>query len=173
MDHRLILLRHAKSAWPDGVDDLERPLSERGQQDAGAVGRVLAGVAVPDLVLCSPAQRTRQTWQRVLAALDRPADAAPPVTRFVPVIYGAGVPELLDLIRTVAPDTATTLLIGHEPTMSQTARELAGAGSLEEDLQRLRLKYPTAGMAVFRLPGEWAELRGGGAVLEQFLVPRG
>ena len=35
---RLLLLRHAKSAWPD-VPDNERPLNDRGRRDAPAMGR--------------------------------------------------------------------------------------------------------------------------------------
>ncbi|WP_431044796.1 SixA phosphatase family protein [Streptomyces sp. P1-3] len=60
----LVLLRHAKSAWPDGVDDQERPLAPRGRRDAPAAGRWLRDVGrVPDLAICSPARRTRETWE--------------------------------------------------------------------------------------------------------------
>lgn len=176
MERRLILLRHAKSDWPAGVDDLERPLSERGRVDAGAAGRELAALGVPDLLLCSPARRTRQTARLTLEALGKtlgsPSVPAP-VTRFEPVIYGASVPELIDLLRAVPDDPRTVLLIGHEPTMSATARELAGPGSAGEDLARLEAKYPTAGMAVFRLDTAWAALAPGGTTLERFAVPRG
>ncbi len=60
---RLVLLRHAKSAWPD-MPDHERPLARRGQRDAPVMGRWLRAVGlVPDLALCSSARRTRETRQ--------------------------------------------------------------------------------------------------------------
>ncbi len=39
--HRLVLLRHAKSAYPPGVADHERPLNDRGRRDAPEAGRWL------------------------------------------------------------------------------------------------------------------------------------
>jgi phosphohistidine phosphatase len=165
---RLILLRHAKSDWPPGVDDLDRPLADRGRRDAPPAGQELAAIAVPDAVLCSPAQRTRQTWQLVSQALD----PRPPV-RFVPELYGASLEELIDVIRMIPHDVATALVLGHEPTMSSTASALAGPGSNQADLEQLRAKFPTCAMAVFRFEQGWAELNHAGAVLERFIVPRG
>ncbi len=73
---RLVLLRHAKSAWPD-LPDHDRPLAGRGRGDAPAMGRWLRETGcVPDLVWCSTARRAAQTWQ--LAAAELGAD--PPVT---------------------------------------------------------------------------------------------
>jgi len=167
---RLILLRHAKSQWPDGVDDVDRPLAERGVADATAAGPVLAGLTAgsPAVVLCSPALRTRQTWRLIAAALTDP----PPI-RFEPVIYGADVTEVLELLRATADDVPSVLLIGHEPTMSGTADALAGPDSTATALAQIRTKYPTSAMAVFALAGPWSALAPRSAVLEQFLVPRG
>src|SRR5690242_15813577 len=81
---RLILLRHAKSDWPEGVADLDRPLAERGRADAPVAGRELARLGVPDVVLCSPAQRTRATWELARQAMG--PESATAVTRFAPVI---------------------------------------------------------------------------------------
>ena len=69
---RLILLRHAKSDWPD-VPDQERPLAKRGRRDAPVVGRWLRGHGyLPDTVICSVARRTRQTWKLVAPELGGP-----------------------------------------------------------------------------------------------------
>ena len=57
---RLILLRHAKSAWPDGAPDVDRPLAKRGREAAPRMGGYLAEEGlIPDLVLVSPARRAR------------------------------------------------------------------------------------------------------------------
>jgi len=71
MRRRLILLRHAKSAWPVGVGDHDRPLARRGRREAPLAGRWLNENAREiDLAVCSSANRTRQTWMRVAEQLD-------------------------------------------------------------------------------------------------------
>ena len=90
-----MLLRHAKSAWPDGVPDLQRPLNDRGRRDARAAGQWLREhVGGLDAVVCSPAQRTRETWALVAAELD---DAPSAVVD--DRIYAAEPEELLDVVR--------------------------------------------------------------------------
>lgn len=165
----LILLRHAKSDWPAGVDDLQRPLADRGVGDATAAGRVLAGLGAPELVLCSPARRTQETWRLVAQELV----PAAPAFRVVPGIYGADDEELLEIVRAVPETVASCLVLGHNPTMQETASLLAGPGSDPGARRDLRAKYPTAGLAVLAVDGPWSGLEPGGARLEQFLVPRG
>ncbi|MFE3360591.1 SixA phosphatase family protein, partial [Streptomyces californicus] len=58
----LILMRHGKSAYPDGVEDHERPLAPRGEREAALAGDWLrATQRAIDAVRCSTAQRTRLT----------------------------------------------------------------------------------------------------------------
>src|SRR5690606_9683192 len=67
---RLLLLRHAKSAWPAGAPDLERPLNARGRAAALRMGTYLRDEGLrPDLSVVSPARRTAETWNQVQAAL--------------------------------------------------------------------------------------------------------
>jgi len=70
---RLLLLRHAKSDWSDaGLDDRDRPLSKRGRESAPVIaGYMRERELAPDLVLSSPATRTRQTLSLVLDKLGR------------------------------------------------------------------------------------------------------
>ena len=67
MQRRLMLMRHAKSAWTSHVPtDHERPLNERGRRDAARVGKRLAKLGwVPDLVVGSDSRRTEETWERM------------------------------------------------------------------------------------------------------------
>ena len=61
----LVLMRHAKSDYPDGVTDHDRPLAARGDREAGLAGDWLRETAPTiDAVLCSTATRTRQTLER-------------------------------------------------------------------------------------------------------------
>ena len=106
----LVLLRHAKSAWPD-LPDHERPLAPRGRRAAPVMGRWLRQAAcVPDYVLCSTARRARQTWQLAEGALRK----KPPVI-FEHGIYGASAAGLLDLVRHAPSAARTVVVVGHEP----------------------------------------------------------
>ncbi|MFF8837378.1 SixA phosphatase family protein [Streptomyces sp. NPDC015130] len=165
---RLVVLRHAKSAWPEGVPDLDRPLGPRGLRDAPAAGRSLAETGVlPDLVLCSPARRTRQTWDLAAAELA----AAPPV-RHDPRLYGADADELLDVLHGVPDETGTLLLVGHNPGLEDLVLLLAADGA-GDALDRVRTKFPTSVTAVLTWHGSWPELRPGGAFLTGLVIPRG
>src|SRR5687768_3240329 len=64
-------MRHAKSSWTDKkLDDYDRPLSRRGKEAAPVMGRALAGKnCIPELILCSPARRTRDTLKLTIDAL--------------------------------------------------------------------------------------------------------
>ena len=68
---KLFLLRHAKSSWTDpGLDDLDRSLNARGLRAAAAIGRFMRqSKLMPELVLCSPARRARETWKLVAEEL--------------------------------------------------------------------------------------------------------
>ncbi|MDX6364338.1 MAG: phosphohistidine phosphatase [Streptomyces sp.] len=166
---RLVVLRHAKSAWPVGVDDHERPLAPRGRRDAPAAGRTLAETdCLPDLALCSTALRARQTWE--LAAGQW---GTPPPVRFEPRLYAAGVPDLLDAVHTVPDPVRTLLLIGHNPGLEELVLELAG-DSLDDTLEVARTKFPTSAVAVLAWHGNgWRDLASGSALLTDLIVPRG
>jgi phosphohistidine phosphatase len=167
---RLILLRHAKSAWPDDVPDHERPLAPRGRRDAPAAGRWLrkSGYA-PDRVLCSTARRTRETWQLAEESL-----GAHPPTVLEDRVYGASSAELLELAQQTPADVRTLLIVGHDPAIRGLTLELASEqpGDAEaEALGRVRAKYPTAAIAILSFLSDWAGLSLGHAQLAEFVVP--
>src|SRR5512142_3041937 len=102
-ERRLVLVRHAKSAYPHGVPDHERPLSGKGRRNAQAAGRWFAteGPRVR-LALCSDATRARHTWEIIRAALVVARMDAP--TRLAPQLYGASPDEVIDLARQLPSD---------------------------------------------------------------------
>ncbi|MFD6550047.1 SixA phosphatase family protein [Streptomyces sp. NPDC058398] len=166
---RLVVLRHAKSAWPDGVPDHERPLAPRGRRDAPAVGRALADAdLLPDLALCSTAVRARDTGESAAREW-----GTPPSVLFDGRLYGADVTELLEAVREVPERVRTLLLIGHNPGLEELVLELAGDG-FEGTLDRVRTKFPTSAVAVLVWHGSaWHELGPGDALLTDLVVPRG
>lgn len=149
MTRRLLLLRHAEAASPPGGDfseqaDLARPLTAEGRLAASRCGAWLRAKALaPDVVLCSPARRTRET----LAGLEpfQPPPAHP--TQFCPDIYEAPASALLERIRQAPPEARTILLIGHNPGISALARWL------DDQAEVLDQGFATASLAVFHMWG--------------------
>ena len=166
---RLVVLRHAKSAWPDGVADHERPLGPRGRRDAPVAGRMIADAdCLPDLAVCSTAVRTRQTWELASAEW-----GTPPPVRHDPRVYAADVSELLEVVHEAPPEVRTLLLIGHNPGLEDLVLELAGDG-LDDTLDEVRTKFPTSAIAVLTWHGTtWQALAPGTALLTGVMVPRG
>ncbi|KMO25541.1 SixA phosphatase family protein [Methylobacterium aquaticum] len=162
---RLILLRHAKSDWPDGVADADRPLAPRGQDAAPKMAAYLAAQGlIPDRVLVSPARRTQETWDLVKPALGAVADET------VPQIYEAPVSRLLDVVQAIPDEAATVLMIGHNPGFQDLARLLSKPGEARRALSK---KYPTAAIAVIDVSAEsWAKVEGGEGTVERFVTPK-
>jgi phosphohistidine phosphatase len=150
----LILLRHAKAETPGELPDFERRLTDKGRSDADAAGSWLADERLrPDLVLCSSARRTRQTWQGVSVALAQADPEAPsPEVHYEQSLYDGGRTEVIDLLRAVPDAVLTVLVVGHNPTMSDVSILLRPYDGEAED-KPLR----TAGMAVHRAEGPWSQ----------------
>ncbi len=169
---RLLLLRHAKSDWPEGVRDEERPLGARGRAAAPRMGAYLAREAlVPTHTVVSPARRTQETWDLVRGALGRGGHALPEAATDAR-IYGASTEALLAVIGDQPDRAGTMLLLGHNPGMQDLARHLIGQGD-RTDVTRLTAKYPTAALAVLEFPvPHWAEAGLGGARLARYVTPK-
>src|SRR4051812_13775675 len=137
-----VLLRHAKADWPS-VPDHERPLADRGRLDAPMAGRRLAddGIA-PDLVLCSTAARTRETWK--LAAHELPHR---PRTVYEERLYDASLGELLALLSETPDEVGSLLLIGHNPSVHALAEALAGSAEGDALSRMKNGGFPTAAFA--------------------------
>jgi phosphohistidine phosphatase len=147
-----MLLRHAKSDWPD-VPDRDRPLAKRGQRDAPVIGRWLHDHGYqPEIVICSAALRTRQTWDLVAPELG----GSPSVT-FEPRAYAASAITLLYLVRELPAACRAALLIGHNPGVSELASNLLEAAG-DETPGSPGLRFPTAAAAILEFDGDWAGL---------------
>ncbi|TDZ81332.1 SixA phosphatase family protein [Mycobacteroides salmoniphilum] len=160
----LILMRHAKSAYPPGVDDHQRPLNLRGTRQATQAGTWLQdNFNRIDAVLCSTATRTRATLTQT--------GVHSQLVRFSDKLYDSTVGITLGEINGV-PDSATTVLVvGHEPTTSQLALALADTGNAEA-ANRISTKFPTSAIAVLTTRSPWSRLELAGGSLTKFHVPR-
>ncbi|MFG1349731.1 SixA phosphatase family protein [Xanthobacter autotrophicus] len=165
---RLILLRHAKSDWPDGIADPERPLAVRGRTAAPLMGAYIAREQlVADRVLVSPARRTRETWDLVAAQL-------PPVKVVAsePRIYDASAARLLSVLREQPKEVHCLMLVGHNPGLEDLTALLVSSGAASH-LSRMTEKFPTGALAVMDLPvDEWCDVVPASARLDRFVTPR-
>ncbi|RSK46250.1 SixA phosphatase family protein [Hymenobacter perfusus] len=119
----LYLMRHAKSSWSfDDLSDQQRPLNDRGRDDAPLMGQALTKRNTKlDLLVSSPAVRALSTAALVAHELEYPADKI----EVVEAIYEATVPDLLAVVRQL-PDTAdSVLLVGHNNTLTDFANLLS------------------------------------------------
>jgi phosphohistidine phosphatase len=155
----LVILRHAKSDWPDGVPDERRPLAKRGQRNAPAAGRWLRNqVGRIDLAVCSPAVRARQTWELAAAELS-PAPRVVEDER----VYAAPADALLSVVQGLPDEVATAVLVGHNPGLQDLVELLSG--------EACELK--TSAIAVLSWSGAWLDAGPQVAALDAHARPRG
>ena len=156
---RLVVVRHAKSAWPDDVPDPQRPLNARGRRDAPAAGRWIRDrLGQVDAVVCSPAARTRQTWALIASELDEP-----PAPVFDDRVYAASVETLLAVVRWISDDLGSALVVGHNPGVAELVISLTGE----------HVEMKTSAIAVLGLTGSWADAAPGRVRLIEQSTPRG
>src|SRR6185503_20101071 len=112
----LFLLRHAKSSWKDEtLPDFERPLNRRGKRAAETIGRYFkTSTIVPELILSSPAERTRETVELVLKAAKWTTEV-----RYDQRIYEASAQRLAEVVSQIDNDRKVAMLVGHNPGMEE------------------------------------------------------
>lgn len=167
---RLLLIRHAQ-AEAHAASDRHRHLTPRGVVDARALGEHLA-TAVPgvDHAYVSAASRTRQTWRHIAVA----AEWEPAAAEVLDALYSAGPRGVLEFAWGSPEAASTVAVVGHNPTISMTALELADPDHSDPtSLGGLGSGMSTASVAVFEVTGRWADLAPATARLVGFHIARG
>lgn len=161
MTRSLFLLRHGKSDWnaPYGGDH-ERPLKRRGQKASKRMGRLLTESGnAPDRILSSSAVRARSTAEAAHAAGSWRA-----AVEIVPELYGASAAGILELVRGLGPEVERVLVVGHEPTCSETVALFTDSRPPV---------YPTAALARIDLVlASWSDVAPGAGTLAWLIPPR-
>ena len=156
----LILIRHAKSAWDaPAPSDHARPLNKRGRRSAKAIGQWLQDKAyLPDVVLSSSAQRTRET--HALLSLDAPAS-------FNERLYLASSDLMFQVLREA--QEPKVLMLGHNPGIADFAHSLVAAPPEHDRFD----DYPTAATLVVKFDiSNWADLKWHSGAVCDFVIPR-
>lgn len=161
MSRTLILMRHAKSSWDDFMQpDHARPLNARGRTSAAAMGEWLTdNNYLPDELLCSTAERTRETYARlgVLAA----------TTRYEDALYHAGADVMLGVLQTAQANTV--LMLGHNPGIAYFAEMLAHKPANHPRFS----DYPTCATTVLSFDiDSWSDVKFSQGTVLNFAIPR-
>lgn len=159
MTKRLILMRHAKSDWSYDLDDFERPLNKRGRKSAYTLGTWMGlNDYQPDQVLCSAAERTRETLDRVGVEAE---------TTFLREMYLADAATLLAVLKKASGDCV--LMVAHNPGIAWFASRMV---SMPPEHERFD-DYPTGATTVIDFKVEdWEDLRPASGKVVDFVVPR-
>ena len=147
-DRYLILMRHAKSDWGnESVSDHDRTLSPRGQRDTPRMASWLQGLGrVPDLILSSSSERTRETVDLLLSTWNLSVEA-----HYTQSLYLASPDAILSSVIAHGRQAKTAMVVAHNPGMTYLVSSLAGQS----------MEMPTAAVAIFQtsqLEVDWAEM---------------
>ena len=148
MKRTLVMIRHAKSSWANPLQsDFERPLNERGLNDAPAMGKRLkkAGIT-PDLLISSTALRTQQTTQLIAAETGYDISKV----QWEEKLYHCR-PAVFEEVIMEAPDEVKTLfIVAHNPGITEFANQLSPDFSIGN--------MPTCGMVGVHLDADkWSD----------------
>jgi phosphohistidine phosphatase len=168
VDMRLMLLRHAKSEKAEpGMRDRDRRLDARGTNEAARIAAYLVRHALlPDRVMVSSAQRTRETWEHMTPAFSK----VPPVD-YEECLYESGPDAILTAIKAADRSVSVLLVIGHNPGLYDAARLLIAPRASEA--HRLDDGLPTSGLVVIDFAdNDWRKLAARSGRLKAFVTPR-
>lgn len=143
----IYLVRHAKSSWDNPrLSDFNRPLNKRGKRDAPIMGKKLNEMEIkPDLILSSPAKRTKKT------AIDIAEKISYPKKKIVlkDDIYDASEKTLLDLIKKLDDKLESVMIFAHNPGLTQLNNFIS---------KKYIDNIPTCGVVALEYDKEWTEV---------------
>lgn len=173
----LILMRHAEAGYAaPGDKDIDRPLTNIGHKEAARQARFFQDhKLMPDLVLCSPAKRTQETWDRVGDSLSDSL-SIDFTLELADNLYQATTDTILKLIRGISEQVDIALVVAHNPGIHEAALALAQPldGQSPSDLAlELQGGFPPASVAMFECKiRQWADVSHENVMLRQFARAR-
>jgi phosphohistidine phosphatase len=167
MPRELFLLRHAKSAWPEGVADYNRPLKKRGKKAALLMGEwLLSQDLSPDSIVSSPAERARETAEKLCKGLQTKKHG---LLYFDDRIYEASVESLKSVLADCPSFKQRVLIVGHNPGLDNLLIDLVAESLIPDDDDKI---LGTANLARISLPDDWNQLDKGCGQLISITKPK-
>lgn len=153
----LYLLRHAQKA--QNSEDADTPLSAKGEEQAKALGEWVRQHDVTfDHILCSPALRTKQTFE----LLNMKESSIELEEALYDSMMRSGqdlIDSLNEAIEKTKNDINNLLIIAHMPNLMRLCHFLSETISLEENAI-LTFGYPSCGLVKIDLNIEsWADIK--------------
>ena len=142
----VILIRHAKSSWANPLQsDFERPLNERGKEEAPAMGKRLKKLGIaPDLIISSSAKRTRQTAKRIAEEVGYDTDNI----EWEEILYHCIPSVFEEVIHEIDDSVKTVFIVAHNPGITEFVNQLSPEFKIDN--------MPTCGMVGARMEGtDW------------------
>jgi phosphohistidine phosphatase len=168
MKRELMIMRHAKSDWPEGILDYNRPLKKRGRKAAAAMGEWLSQQGlVPDWIISSQADRARETTEKVLKALHLKRHKH---LLFDDRLYESNIETLKEVLTECPSYSKRVLIVGHNPSLDDLLMDLVGNHEFHKDSEGKILG--TANIARLSMPDDWSRLSSGCAELIEIMRPR-
>ena len=166
---RLTLFRHADAAPAgDGLEDFDRSLTERGQTAAGAMAHAMVAAGIsPSLILCSAAQRARESL-----ACAAPILRGDSRVEIECALYLASADTIFDRLRGIKSADTEVMVIGHNPGLHELALVLTEPVE-SEAYRNLAANFPTAALAEIGFQAKrWTGMKRGHGILRRFVTPR-
>lgn len=165
---RLYFLRHGKAKTAANLADIDRPLAERGHLDAALMGRRLADWGEgPNLILCSAAQRARETLAGIIQSLNGNT-----IIEIEERLYTFDPAEVLGRLAEIPKSNAAVLLIGHNPAL-EMATEFLTTGSSSTAMHKLSTKFPPCALATLEFSTDsWPTIGANTGRLVGFSTPK-
>jgi phosphohistidine phosphatase len=150
------LMRHSEAVaqLSDVVTkDFDKPLTDHGIHQLEHVRDFLKSHHfLPDLIVCSPTVRTRQTLQWIQEALGSEAEVV-----FDEELYGIKADALIRKLEGVSNTKNRVLIVGHNPAISDAMRTLLNL--VENSDVSVTLPANPSQLAIFRIhTTDWAAL---------------
>ena len=157
-DKYLWIVRHAKSARPFGVEDVQRPLNARGQRDGDLMSKQMPMVEhPPQKFLVSHSVRTTMTAELINAELQVDIEV-------VPELYSANSADVENLMWSLDEDLTSVAIVTHLPTIERCLWASKSRSKIDF--------FPTLGMACLEQTGPWRDFNFRSANVREFLIPR-
>ena len=118
---KLYLIRHAKSSWDQPLSDHDRPLSNRGFNDADIISKALfEKKIIVDHVFSSTANRAKTTSMIITETLK----IAPKNIDYLGELYDFNGSTVIDTIKNISDDFKSIIVFGHNPAFTVVANTL-------------------------------------------------
>ena len=153
----LLLIRHAKSDWPENTEDFDRPLTELGKINAPKMAKLLLDHQIMvDTLISSPAKRANDTCALFAEVFN--SDYATE-----PTLYNPREVHFENIIYALNKEVNTVAIFSHNNGISNFANTLTNG----------IINLPTCGIAVFNVDcDDWSDFEIAKKKLEYFFTPK-